>query len=84
MTDMGDVQRWVSEHEIELSALAERSRADEQVVRLLAVLVVGGLSDDEIYEQLRELTPSTDGQHSPLAGAPELVSAVRHLAGQPG
>jgi hypothetical protein len=62
-----------------LHELAQRAGAHTDTVHFLATLVLSGASDPEIYEQLRELIPSTDGQHSPLAGAPELLEEVRHL-----
>lgn len=45
----------------------------------VASLVLHGWTDAAIYEQLRELVPSPDGQHSPLADAPDLLHEVRHL-----
>jgi hypothetical protein len=78
---MTDIERWIDTHESELHALAERVGAHDQAIELVATLVLGGLRDDAIYEQLSELMPSWDGQHSPLAGAPELVGELRRLAG---
>jgi hypothetical protein len=74
-----DVERWIDLHEPELQELAERLGAHEDTVHFLASLVLAGETDTDIYEQLRELIPSPDGQRSPLAGAPELVQEVRQL-----
>ena len=41
-------------HEPELHALAARVGAHDETVVLVAGLVLGGLDDDEIHEQLRE------------------------------
>lgn len=76
---MTDVERWIDAHEVELRSIAERAGAHDDTVRVLATLVLGGLTDDEIYDHLRAMIPSPDGQHSPLVGAPELVLAVREL-----
>ena len=76
---MTDVERWIDLHEPELHELAERLNAHEDTVSFLASLVLAGATDTDIYEQLRELSPSPDGQRSPLAGAPELLQEVRQL-----
>jgi hypothetical protein len=76
---MVDIERWIGRHEAELHALAEEAGAHDETVRFLAMLVLAGSSDDDIYEHLRGLVPSWDGQASPLAGAPELVAEVRRL-----
>jgi hypothetical protein len=74
-----DIERWIDRHDNELRNLAERAGAHADTVHFLATLVLAGSTDTEIYEQLRELIPSTDGRHSPLAGAPELLDEVRQL-----
>jgi hypothetical protein len=76
---MSDSERWIDLHETELHELAERAGAHDDTVHFLATLVLAGSTDSDIYEQLRELIPSPDGQRSPLAGAPELLHEVRQL-----
>ena len=76
---MADIERWIELHDGDLHELAERSGTHDDTVRFLATLVLGGWTDDAIYEQLRELIPSPDGQHSPLADAPSLLEEVRRL-----
>jgi hypothetical protein len=76
---MADIERWIDMHDAELRAVAEGTGAHDDTVRLLAALVLAGSSDDDIYEHLREIVPSSNGQRSPLAGAPELVAEVRRL-----
>jgi hypothetical protein len=63
----------------ELHELAERTAIHDDTVHFLATLVLAGWSDAAIYEQLRELIPSPDGQHNPFADAPELLEEVRRL-----
>ena len=75
MTD----ERWTGRHETELHELAERTGVHDDTVHFLATLVLGGWTDTAIYEQLLELIPSPDGQHNPLADAPELLEEVRRL-----
>jgi hypothetical protein len=76
---MTDIERWIHTHESELRELAERRGAHDDTVHFLAALVLGGSTDTDIYEHLRELVPSFDGQRSPLEGAPELIDEVRRL-----
>jgi hypothetical protein len=76
---MTEIERWIGTHETELHDLAVRMGSHDDTVHYLAMLVLAGSTDADIYEQLRELIPSPDGLKSPLAGAPELVDAVRHL-----
>jgi len=76
---MTDIEHWIELHETELHQLAEREGAHDDTVQFLATLVLSGANDTDIYEQLRELIPSPDGQRSPLAGAPELLREVRRL-----
>ena len=76
---MTDIEHWIDLHEPELHGLAERTGAHDDTVHLLATLVLAGSSDDDIYEQLREVIPSSNGQHSPLAGAPDLLHEIREL-----
>jgi hypothetical protein len=80
---MTEIERWIETHDLELHDLAERMGAHDDTVHFLAALVLGGASDDEIYEHLRTVVPSMDGQRSPLAGAPELVTEVRRLVAAP-
>ena len=76
---MTDIERWIDLHENELHDLAERTRTHDDTVHFLATLVLAGWTDDAIYEQLRELIPSLDGQRSPLEEAPVLLEGVRRL-----
>ena len=76
---MTDIEHWIELHETELHQLARREGAHDDTVQFLATLVLAGATDTDIYEQLRELIPSPDGRHSPLAGAPELLHEVRQL-----
>ena len=77
---MTDIERWIDLHENELHDLAERTHTHDDTVHFFATLVLAGWADDAIYEQLRELIPSLDGQRSPLEDAPALLEEVRRLA----
>ena len=83
LNSMDDVERWIGGHERELHELGEQNRANDDAVHLVASLVLHGWTDDAIYEQLRELIPSNDGQDSPLADAPVLLRELRRLAATP-
>jgi hypothetical protein len=76
---MTDVERWIELHHDDLHDLAQRTHTHDDTLEYLATLVLSGWTDDAIYEQLRELVPSPDGQHSPLADAPGLLDEVRRL-----
>ena len=76
---MTDIESWIQVHATDLKSLATRIGAHDDTVVFLATLVLAGASDDDVYEQLRELIPSLDGQRSPLADAPELLAEVRRL-----
>ncbi len=80
---MTDIEHWIELHQTELHALAEREGAHDDTVHFLATLVLTGATDADIYEQLGDLVPSSDGRHSPLAGAPELIAEVRRLVAAP-
>jgi hypothetical protein len=74
-----DIEHWIDLHQYELHELAQRTGTHDDTVHYLATLVLQGWTDTAIYEQLRELIPSPDGQHSPIADAPELLDEVRRL-----
>ena len=76
---MSDVEHWIDLHHDELHDLAQRTETHDDTIHFLATLVLSGWTDDAIYEQLRELIPSPDGQHSPLAEAPAVLDEVRRL-----
>ena len=76
---MTDPEHWIDLHEAELHELAERTDMHDDTVHFLAMLVLAGWTDDAIYEQLRELLPSPDGQRSPLEDTPVLLEEVRRL-----
>ena len=76
---MTDPEHWIHGHEAELHELAEGLAVHDDTIHFLASLVLAGWTDDAIYEQLRELTPSLDGQRSPLEQAPLILGRVRDL-----
>ena len=76
---MTDPEHWINLHEAQLHELAERTDTHDDTVHFLATLVLAGWSDAAIYEHLRELIPSPDGQHSPFEDTPELLEEVRRL-----
>jgi hypothetical protein len=76
---MVDIERWIDLHAADLHGIAERLGASDEFVELLATFILDGLDDDEIYAHLRAMTPSWDGQRSPLADAPELLGEVRQI-----
>jgi hypothetical protein len=77
---MTDVERWIDLHEAELHELAQRADIHDDTVHFLATLVLRGWTDDAIYEQLREMIQSPDGQRNPLEDTPVILEEVRRLA----
>jgi hypothetical protein len=77
---MTDIERWIDLHEPELHELAERADMHDDTVHFLVSLVLAGLPDDAIYEQLHEVILSPDGQRNPLETTPALLEEVRRLA----
>jgi hypothetical protein len=74
-----DPERWIDLHKAELHQLAESADTHDDTVHFLTTLVLAGWTDVAIYEQLRELIPSLDGQRNPLQDTPGLLEAVRQL-----
>ena len=77
---MTDTEHWIDLHEAELHELAEHAGMHDDTVHFLASLVLAGLTDDAIYEQLHEVILSPDGQRNPLETTPVLLEEVRRLA----
>ena len=71
--------KWLDLHATDLEHLADAYGAELEFVQVLAVMVVGGLDDGEIYDQLQTL-PNPDGQRNPYAAVPDLLSELRRVA----
>jgi hypothetical protein len=79
----GDAQAWLDEHAQRLDAVADECGLAPGLVRLAAVLVLHGIPDDAIYDELNTHLVSLDGQHAPLAGAPHALDEIRRIASRP-
>lgn len=77
---MNSIEEWIETHDEQLRDIAEDTEMAAPLVHLAAILMLAGVSDEEIYEQLSQHALSMDGQGSPLAGAPEALQRVRQLA----
>ena len=77
---MNNIEEWVSGHDASLEDIARDAHLPTRLVHLAAVLVLEGLPDHEIYNLLRELIGSMDGQHNPLEGARGALEQIRLLA----
>ena len=75
----GDGGAWLEEHASSLHQLAHDAGLAVGLVDTAAALVLMGLDDDEIYDQLRARVIFPDGQQNPLAGAPHVVHEIRRL-----
>jgi hypothetical protein len=77
---MNDVHGWIDTHTDGLREIADNHDLDLGAVEVIAILVLTGLSDEEILDTMHEQRISMDGQHDPLRGAPQAIFEVRHLA----
>lgn len=77
---MNSIEEWVQAHDLRLREIADDTNMAPPLVQLAAMLMLAGVSDDEIYEQLANQVVSMNGQGSPLEGAPQALEQVRQLA----
>jgi len=77
---MSDVADWLRAHEADLAEIAEIAEIDAGLVHLAAVLVLAGIEDAQINDQLHGLVVSLNGQRHPLAGAPRALDEIHRLA----
>jgi len=77
---MSDIEDWLRAHEEELADIARGTDLESALVHLTAVLVLAGIEDAQIYDQLHALVVSLDGQRHPLAGAPRALEEISRLA----
>ena len=72
---------WLEQHADRLAELAGDHGVDQGLVRLAAILVLGGFTDPEILHELGAHHLSADGQRDPLAGVPPTLEGLRKLVG---
>jgi hypothetical protein len=77
---MSDIEDWLEAHEGDLAQIAESADLDAGLVHLTAVLVLAGIEDAQIYDQLQGLVASLNGRRHPLAGAPRALEEIHRLA----
>lgn len=77
---MTDIEDWIRVHDEEPSAIARSANLEASVVHLVAVMVLAGVEDDQISDQLHNVAPSLDAYGDPLAGAPRAQEAIHRLA----
>lgn len=76
---MSDVDDWLRAHESDLCEIARATDTASALVRLAAVLVLAGIEDSQIEDQLHGLVSLHD-QRYPLAGAPRALAEIHRLA----
>lgn len=74
-----DLELWLKRHQGHLEQLVRDTRLGVDVVHLIALLVLTGHSDEEIYGELGAHTVSLDGQRNPLEEAPKAIEVIRGL-----
>jgi hypothetical protein len=80
--DQHELIEWVHDHRDDLHAISARFGTDERVTRGLALMVLSGYSDADVYVDLGHEILVWDGQESPLRDVPEVLAAVRRLVTQ--
>lgn len=76
---MNDIEAWLEQHDEALSEIAHDNSLETGLVHLSAILVLAGLDNIEVLDQLVGMAHSLNGSRDPLAGAPDAIEAVRHL-----
>jgi len=76
---MSDIDDWLQAHESDLAEIARATDVASALVRLAAVLVLAGIEDAQIEDQLHGLVSLYD-QRYPLAGAPRALEEIHRLA----
>jgi len=76
---MSDIDDWLRDHEDDLGQIARETDVASALVRLAAVLVLAGMDDAQIEDQLYGLVSLHD-QRYPLAGAPRALEEIHRLA----
>lgn len=76
---MSDIDDWLRDHESDLDEIARGTGLAPALVRLAAVLVLAGIADTQVEEQLHGLVSLHD-QRYPLTGAPRALEEIHRLA----
>jgi hypothetical protein len=76
---MSDIEDWLQAHAEDLAEIARTADLASSLVHLVAVLVLAGIEDDQIHEQLHAVVVSLNGQRHPLAGAPRALEELHRL-----
>ena len=77
---MSDVEAWLEAHADALSAIAADAEVESRVVHLVAVLVLAGLDDRMIRDQLGGLDRPGEGSPDAAEGAARVLGPIRRLA----
>jgi hypothetical protein len=72
-----ELRDWLGEHRRALDEISERYGADVRLTTGIALMVLNGFSDEQVYEDLGHEILVFDGQNSPLRHVPELLADVR-------
>jgi hypothetical protein len=78
MSDL-DFIEWMHDHRDRLHEISTRYGMEDRVTRGVALMVLVGYSDAEVYADLGHEILVWDGQHNPLREVPEVLTDVRRL-----
>jgi len=76
---MSDIDDWLRAHESDLAEIARETDVASALARLAAVLILAGMEDAQIEDQLQHLVSLHD-QRYPLAGARRALEEIHRLA----
>jgi hypothetical protein len=76
---MSDIDDWLQANEADLDEIARETDVASALVRLAAILVLAGIEDAQIEDELHGLVSLRDQRH-PLTGAPRALEEIHRLA----
>jgi hypothetical protein len=76
---MSDIDDWLQAHEADLDEIARETDVASALVRLAAILVLAGIEDAQIEDELHGLVSLRD-QRYPLTGGPRALEEIHRLA----
>ena len=80
MVPVNEIEEWLRDHGEELAQISRVSGIGPGMVHMLAVLIIGGLEDAQILDELRSHLSHGDGREDPLRAVPDVMHEIRELA----
>lgn len=77
---MSQVEQWLQANKDQLAEIVRRSDASPDLVHLVAVLVLGGLTDAQIHKQLGLVESRFDSDHGYVEHVLRALPEIRSIA----